>query len=88
MFALTCPLCRTEITLSARRLLVRIDDESATSGELLFTCLNCHLTPAARVDLPSVAALLSGGVTHLSLTAPAWWQQHGEAEDEAARPER
>ena len=41
-YTLTCPECHAEVSLSARRLLVRVDEGTATSGEALFTCLSCH----------------------------------------------
>ena len=63
-FTFTCPECEAEVSLSARRLTVRIDEGTATAGEVLFTCLSCHM------DASAVALLVLGGVTHLSLTAP------------------
>jgi hypothetical protein len=69
-FTLHCPRCSAELTLTARRLLVRVDAGTAKSGEILFTCLSCSQTSAAVVDLDSVAALLSAGVTFLSLSEP------------------
>ena len=69
-FTLTCPECRAEVSLSARRLLVRVDDGTATTGEVLFTCLACHATVAVELDPAAVALLVTGGVTHLSLSAP------------------
>ena len=47
-YTLTCPECHAEVSLSARRLIVRVDEGTATSGEALFTCLSCHATVAAR----------------------------------------
>ena len=67
MLSLTCPHCQAQLTLAARRLLVRIDPGSATAGELLFTCLACHDTVALELDVSGVAAALAAGVTHLSL---------------------
>ena len=59
-FTLHCPLCSAELTLTARRLMVRVDAGTATSGEVLFTCLSCRQTCAVTVDVNAVAALLSG----------------------------
>lgn len=70
MFTLTCPACRADVTLPARRLLVRVDADLATSGEVLFTCLGCHQTAAVALDPAAVAMLVMAGVTHLSLSAP------------------
>ena len=36
-YTLICPECHAENSLSARRLLVRVDEGTATSGEALFT---------------------------------------------------
>jgi transcription elongation factor Elf1 len=69
-FTLHCPLCAAELTLTARRLMVRVDAGSATSGEILFTCLSCRQTCAVTVDVNAVAALLSAGVTFLSMSEP------------------
>ena len=69
-YTFTCPECQAEVSLSARRLLVRVDEGTATSGEALFTCLSCHKTAAVQLDAPGVAVLVMGGVTHLSLSAP------------------
>ena len=41
-YTLICPECHAEVSLSARRLLVRVDEGTATSGEALFTCLSCQ----------------------------------------------
>ena len=49
-YTLTCPECRAEVSLSARRLLVRVDEGTATSGEVLFTCLSCHATVTVELD--------------------------------------
>lgn len=70
MFTITCPRCRAELSLPARRLLVRVDAGAATSGEVLFTCLCCHETVAVGLGAGAVAALVMGGVTHLSLSEP------------------
>lgn len=70
-YTLTCPECQAEVSLSARRLLVRVDEGTATSGEVLFTCLSCDTTVSVSVDAAAVAVLVTGGVTHLSLSAPA-----------------
>lgn len=69
-YTLICPECQAEVSLSARRLLVRVDDGTATSGEALFTCLSCQATVALELDPSAVAVLVMGGVTHLSLSAP------------------
>ena len=71
MFTLTCPACRAEVTLPARRLLVRVDAGHTTSGEVLFTCLSCHESVALTLDASALAALVMAGVTHLSLSVPA-----------------
>lgn len=69
-YTLICPECHAEVSLSARRLTVRVDEGIATSGEVLFTCLNCHATVAVLVDPAAVALLVTGGVSHLSLSSP------------------
>lgn len=69
-YTLSCPECQAEVSLSARRLLVRVDDGTATSGEVLFTCLACQQTVALGLDPAAVAVLVMGGVTHLSLSTP------------------
>lgn len=69
-FTVSCPSCSATLTLPARKLLVRVDAGSATVGEILFSCLNCRRTASLTVDVATVAALLAGGVTYLSLSAP------------------
>ena len=69
-FTVVCPGCRAELALAARRLLVRVDADRSTSGEVLFTCLGCDQTVTLRVDPAGVAALVTAGVTFLSLSAP------------------
>jgi hypothetical protein len=69
-FTLHCPLCSAELMLTARRLMVRVDAGTATSGEVLFTCLGCHQTSAVNVGVDAVAALVSSGVTYLSMSEP------------------
>ena len=69
-FTLTCPECHAEVSLSARRLTVRIDEGTATAGEAMFTCLSCHATVSVGMDASAIALLVLGGVTHLSLSAP------------------
>ena len=69
-FTLHCPLCSAELTLTARRLMVRVDAGTATSGEVLFTCLSCRQTSAAAIDVDAVAALVGAGVTYLSMSEP------------------
>ena len=69
-FTVICTSCRAELALTARRLLVRVDADRSTSGEVLFTCLGCDQTVALRLDQAGVAALVTAGVTFLSLSAP------------------
>ncbi len=69
-YTLTCPECQAEVSLSARRLLVRLDEGMATHGEVLFTCLSCDSTVSVALDASGLAALVTGGVTHLSLSTP------------------
>jgi hypothetical protein len=69
-FTLPCPHCAAELTLTARRLMVRVDAGTATSGEVLFTCLSCRATCSVTVDVNAVASLLAGGVTYLSMSEP------------------
>jgi hypothetical protein len=69
-YTLHCPLCAAELTLTARRMMVRVDAGTATSGEVLFTCLSCRQTCSVTVDVNAVAALLAGGVTYLSMSEP------------------
>lgn len=69
MFTFICPTCQAEVSLPARRLLVRVDADQAASGEVLFTCVNCHHTAAVEVDPTAVSTLVMAGVTHLSLSA-------------------
>jgi hypothetical protein len=71
VYTFVCPRCAAEVSLPARRLLLRVDGDRATSGEVLFTCLGCHQTVAVGLDGPAVAGLLRGGVTHLTATEPA-----------------
>jgi len=70
MFSLACPACASELSLSPHRLMVRVDAERAAGGEMLFTCLGCHCTCAIPLDAVAVAALISSGVTFLSLDMP------------------
>jgi hypothetical protein len=76
-FTLHCPACSAELTLTARRLMVRVDAGTAKSGEVLFTCLSCRKTTAANIELDAVAALLAAGVTFLSMSEPR--VEHPEA---------
>jgi hypothetical protein len=69
-YTLTCPQCHAENSLSARRLLLRVDEGTSTTGEVLFTCLSCHTTASVELDPAAVAVLVLGGVTHLSVSAP------------------
>lgn len=71
MFTVTCPRCLAVVALPARRLLVRVDEEQAMSGEGVFTCLSCHETVVLPLDAPAVAALVASGVGYLSFTPPA-----------------
>jgi len=66
MITLTCPECASEVSLSPRRLMVRVDADRAVGGELLFTCLGCDATPTVSLEVADLAALVRGGVTHLS----------------------
>ena len=69
-FTVICPSCRAELALTARRLLVRVDADRSTTGEVLFTCLACDQTVALGLDPAGVAALVTAGVTFLSLSPP------------------
>ena len=71
LYTLTCPACEADVSMPARRLLVRVDEGVATSGEALFTCYSCGASVAVELDPPALAVLVVGGVTHLSLTAPS-----------------
>ena len=79
-YTLHCSECAAEVTLAARRLLVRLDAQSATSGEVVFTCLMCGATNALELDVDAVALLVSGGVTFLSLSEPV--EEHPESPPE------
>jgi len=63
-FTLHCPLCSAELMLTARRLMVRVDAGTATSGEVLFTCLGCRQTSAA------LGVGVTAVVTMMASTAP------------------
>ena len=76
-FTITCPACRAEVVLSARRLLVRVDAERSTAGEVLFTCFGCQATSSVALDASGIAALVTGGVTFLSLSPPV--HEHPES---------
>lgn len=69
-FTLICPRCSSELTLNPRRLIVRVDAGTARSGEVLFTCLNCHRSEVVSVDVSTAAHLITAGVTFLSLSQP------------------
>jgi hypothetical protein len=69
-FRVTCPVCAAELALSTRRLLLRVDAGSATSGEVLFTCLSCRATATLPLTVQEVALLVANGVTFLSLSEP------------------
>jgi hypothetical protein len=69
-FAVTCPSCSAELTLSSRRLLLRVDAGTATSGEVLFVCLSCRAASTVPLALADVGVLLTTGVTFLSLSEP------------------
>lgn len=77
MFTITCRDCKAELTLPARRLLVRVDARCTSSGEVLFSCLSCQATSAIELDAGGVAALVMAGVTHLTLSTPVI--EHPEA---------
>lgn len=64
-YTLVCPGCRAELTLAARRLLMRVDAGGSPGGEVLFTCLMCDRTPVVPADAVTVAAMVVGGVTFL-----------------------
>jgi hypothetical protein len=69
-FSVTCPACSAELTLSTRRLLLRVDAGTATSGEVLFTCLSCRATGTLPLTVQEAALLVARGVTFLSLSEP------------------
>ncbi len=69
-YAFTCPHCGAENALSPRRLLLRVDQGTTSTGEVLFTCLSCAATAAVELDAGALAVLVLGGVTHLSLSVP------------------
>ena len=69
-YTLTCPECHARVSLSARRMLVRVDAGTATSGEVLFTCLTCRATGTLPLTVQEVALLVAKGVTFLSLSEP------------------
>jgi hypothetical protein len=69
VFTLTCPDCGADVSLPARRLLLRADEDDATA-EVLFTCLSCSSTVTLQVEAAGVVALMSAGVTTLTLTEP------------------
>jgi hypothetical protein len=69
-FSFTCPACAAELALSTRRLLLRVDAGTATSGEVLFTCLTCRATGTLPLTVREVALLVAKGVTFLSLSEP------------------
>ena len=70
-YTLVCPECRAELALTARRLLLRVDEGGSPGGEVLFTCLMCDRTPAVPTDAATVAAMVVGGVTFLVRSEPA-----------------
>ena len=67
MFSFICPRCASGLSLSPRRLMVRVDTDPSGGGELLFTCLGCDATPTVSLSVADLAALISGGVSHLCL---------------------
>ncbi len=69
MFTLTCPSCSADVSLPARRLVVRVDEDGSTA-EVLFTCLGCSSTVTVRLEAAGVLALMSAGVTTLTLSEP------------------
>lgn len=70
VFTLICPRCCAEVSLPAHRLLVRVEAGATGSGEVLFTCLGCHECASVSVDPAAVVALVTGGVTYLSMSPP------------------
>lgn len=70
MLTVTCPGCQAENALPRRHLLLRLDAGRVDSGEMLFTCLGCHVTATVEVGTREVATLVTAGVTHLSLSPP------------------
>lgn len=77
MFTLTCASCSAAVSLPARRLIVRVDEERSETGEVLFTCLSCQATGAVQVDAATVVMLITAGVTALSVSTPV--VEHPEA---------
>ena len=65
-FRFTCPTCLAELTLSARRLVVRADVGTPAAGELVFICLSCDDTGCLGLDARSVATLADAGVAVLT----------------------
>ncbi len=65
-FRFTCPSCLADVTLSARRLVLRVDDGTPPTHELLFTCLSCDVTSCLGLDGGSVATLIGSGVAVLT----------------------
>ena len=79
MFSLTCPVCQSRLSLTARRLLVQVDAGDGT-GTLVFTCFGCEATSAVPVSAPTTATLVQHGVTPITLTADDAWTAHPEAQ--------
>jgi hypothetical protein len=69
-FTVVCPACSSELTLTTRRLLVRVDAGTATSGEVLFSCLGCRAASTVTLSVSDVVALLFAGVSYLSISEP------------------
>jgi hypothetical protein len=82
-FTLDCPSCGAEVTLPVRKLMVRVEDESASAGECLFTCLMCHRSVIVPLDPMSLAALLVAGATHVVMPEASHEELDAEPEAEA-----
>ncbi len=67
MFSLICPECAGELSLSPRRLMLRVAADPSGGGELLFTCLSCAATPTVSLGAADLAVLIRGGVSHVCL---------------------
>jgi beta-phosphoglucomutase-like phosphatase (HAD superfamily) len=69
-FKVTCPSCRSENVLPARKLLVRVADRAMTDAECVFGCLTYHRCVVIGVDRDGVSAMLMAGVAWLALAEP------------------
>lgn len=65
-FRFTCPSCLAVLTLSDRRLVVRVEEGTPPAGEVLFICLGCDATVCLGLDSCSVATLVGSGVAVLA----------------------